>query len=89
MHQVHTCCFFSSFSSYLRASDRQSLLDSDIKMLQTSLKEMEGFLKWLQEAETTGNVLADASQRESLTQDSVRVKELRNQLEVRKSSRRG
>ncbi|XP_058880102.1 dystrophin-like isoform X3 [Acipenser ruthenus] len=64
-----------------RASDRQSLLDSDIKMLQTSLKEMEGFLKWLQEAETTGNVLADASQRESLTQDSVHVKELRNQLE--------
>ncbi|MGH0165245.1 UNVERIFIED_CONTAM: hypothetical protein FKN15_062821 [Acipenser sinensis] len=64
-----------------RASDRQSLLDSDIKMLQTSLKEMEGFLKWLQEAETTGNVLADASQRESLTQDSVRVIELRNQLE--------
>ncbi|RXM34129.1 Utrophin [Acipenser ruthenus] len=64
-----------------RASDRQSSLDSDIKMLQTSLKEMEGFLKWLQEAETTGNVLADASQRESLSQDSVRVKELRNQLE--------
>ncbi|MGH0134290.1 UNVERIFIED_CONTAM: hypothetical protein FKN15_028054 [Acipenser sinensis] len=64
-----------------RARDRQSSLDSDIKMLQTSLKEMEGFLKWLQEAETTGNVLADASQRESLSQDSVCVKELRNQLE--------
>ncbi|XP_041106254.1 dystrophin-like isoform X4 [Polyodon spathula] len=64
-----------------RASDRQSFLDSEIKMLQTSLKEMEVFLKWLQEAEITANVLADASQRESLTQDSVRVKELRSQLE--------
>lgn len=47
-----------------------------------SLRELECFLKWLQEAETTVNVLASASQREDLSQDSAHVKELRQQLEV-------
>uniref|UniRef100_A0AAZ3PVD8 Utrophin n=1 Tax=Oncorhynchus tshawytscha TaxID=74940 RepID=A0AAZ3PVD8_ONCTS len=64
-----------------RASDRQAQLDSDLTALQTSLRELEAFLKWLQEAETTVNVLADASQREELSQDSAHVKELRGQLE--------
>uniref|UniRef100_A0A8C8HLF0 Utrophin n=1 Tax=Oncorhynchus tshawytscha TaxID=74940 RepID=A0A8C8HLF0_ONCTS len=62
-------------------SDRQAQLDSDLTALQTSLRELEAFLKWLQEAETTVNVLADASQREELSQDSAHVKELRGQLE--------
>uniref|UniRef100_A0A8C7HZ85 Utrophin n=1 Tax=Oncorhynchus kisutch TaxID=8019 RepID=A0A8C7HZ85_ONCKI len=64
-----------------QASDRQAQLDSDLTALQTSLRELEAFLKWLQEAETTVNVLADASQREELSQDSAHVKELRGQLE--------
>lgn len=65
-----------------RASDRHALLDSELKGLQMSLKELETFLKWLQEAETTVNVLANASQREDLSQDTAHVKELRQQLEV-------
>uniref|UniRef100_A0A673A7P6 Utrophin n=1 Tax=Sphaeramia orbicularis TaxID=375764 RepID=A0A673A7P6_9TELE len=64
-----------------RASDRQAQLDTELKGLQMSLRELESFLKWLQEAETTVNVLADASQREDLSQDSAHVKELRRQLE--------
>ncbi|XP_078146088.1 utrophin isoform X3 [Centroberyx gerrardi] len=64
-----------------RASDRQAQLDCELKSLQSSLRELEAFLKWLQEAETTVNVLADASQREELSQDSAHVKELRGQLE--------
>ncbi|XP_063757579.1 dystrophin isoform X2 [Eleginops maclovinus] len=64
-----------------RASDRHAHLDSELKGLQVSLRELETFLKWLQEAETTVNVLADASQREDLSQDSAHVKELRRQLE--------
>ncbi|KAI1897629.1 hypothetical protein AGOR_G00085230 [Albula goreensis] len=64
-----------------RANDRQACLDAELKSLQASLKDLEGFLKWLQEAETTVNVLADASQREELSQDSARIKELRGQLE--------
>ncbi|KAM9339039.1 utrophin isoform 1-T1 [Symphorus nematophorus] len=64
-----------------RASDRHAQLDSELKGLQMSLRELESFLKWLQEAETTVNVLADASQREDLSQDSAHAKELRRQLE--------
>ncbi|XP_028970380.2 LOW QUALITY PROTEIN: dystrophin [Esox lucius] len=64
-----------------RASERQARLDSDLKALQMSLRELEAFLKWLQEAETTINVLADASQRVELSQDSAHLKELRGQLE--------
>nr|XP_033503851.1 dystrophin isoform X5 [Epinephelus lanceolatus] len=64
-----------------RASDRHAQLDNELKGLQMSLRELESFLKWLQEAETTVNVLADASQREDLSQDSAHAKELRRQLE--------
>ncbi|XP_057175633.1 dystrophin isoform X1 [Triplophysa rosa] len=63
-----------------RASDRQTALDSDLKTLQASLRELESFLKWLQEAETTVNVLSDAAQREELSQDSAHIKELKGQL---------
>ncbi|XP_051517186.1 dystrophin-like [Myxocyprinus asiaticus] len=63
-----------------RASDRQTALDSDLKTLQASLRELESFLKWLQEAETTLNVLSDAAQREGLAQDSTHIKELKGQL---------
>uniref|UniRef100_A0A3P9A6P6 Utrophin n=1 Tax=Esox lucius TaxID=8010 RepID=A0A3P9A6P6_ESOLU len=65
----------------LNKSERQARLDSDLKALQMSLRELEAFLKWLQEAETTINVLADASQRVELSQDSAHLKELRGQLE--------
>uniref|UniRef100_A0A8B9HDG7 Utrophin n=1 Tax=Astyanax mexicanus TaxID=7994 RepID=A0A8B9HDG7_ASTMX len=64
-----------------RASDRQAVLDSELKSLQASLRELESFLKWLQEAETTVNVLADASQREGISQDSAHIRELKGQLQ--------
>ncbi|XP_034555010.1 dystrophin isoform X2 [Notolabrus celidotus] len=64
-----------------RASDRHAQLDNDLKGLQMSLRELESFLKWLQEAETTVNVLADASEREDPSQESAHTKELRRQLE--------
>lgn len=69
----------------IRASDRQAALDSELKSLQVSLRELESFLKWLHEAETTVNVLSDAAQREGLSQDSAHIKELKVQLEVRAS----
>ncbi|XP_030578313.1 utrophin isoform X2 [Archocentrus centrarchus] len=64
-----------------RANDRHMQLDRELKGVQVSLRELESFLKWLQEAETTVNVLADASQREDVSQDSAHAKELRRQLE--------
>uniref|UniRef100_A0A8C1QGG0 Utrophin n=1 Tax=Cyprinus carpio TaxID=7962 RepID=A0A8C1QGG0_CYPCA len=64
----------------IRASDRQAALDSELKSLQVCLRELESFLKWLHEAETTANVLSDAAQREELSQDSAHIKELKGQL---------
>ncbi|XP_035177758.1 utrophin isoform X3 [Oxyura jamaicensis] len=64
-----------------RAVDRQNFLETELKMLQASHKDLESLLKWLQEAETTVNVLADASQRENTAQDSACVRELRKQMQ--------
>ncbi|XP_032538252.1 utrophin isoform X2 [Chiroxiphia lanceolata] len=64
-----------------RAVDRQNFLETELKTLQASHKDLESFLKWLQEAETTVNVLADASQRENTAQDSTCIRELRKQMQ--------
>ncbi|XP_027487780.1 utrophin isoform X4 [Corapipo altera] len=64
-----------------RAVDRQNFLETELKTLQASHKDLESFLKWLQEAETTVNVLADASQRENTAQDSTCIRELRRQMQ--------
>ncbi|XP_032910197.1 utrophin isoform X3 [Catharus ustulatus] len=64
-----------------RAVDRQNFLETEMKTVQASHKDLESFLKWLQEAETTVNVLADASERENTAQDSVCIRELRKQMQ--------
>ncbi|XP_005043818.1 PREDICTED: utrophin isoform X4 [Ficedula albicollis] len=64
-----------------RAVDRQNFLETEMKTVQALHKDLESFLKWLQEAETTVNVLADASQRENTAQDSVCIRELRKQMQ--------
>ncbi|XP_064505095.1 utrophin isoform X3 [Pseudopipra pipra] len=64
-----------------RAVDRQNFLETELKTLQASHKDLESFLKWLQEAETTVNVLADASHRENTAQDSACIRELRKQMQ--------
>lgn len=50
--------------------------------MQASRRDLENFLKWLQEAETTVNVLADASQREDALQDSILARELTQQMQA-------
>uniref|UniRef100_A0A8B9PFS1 Utrophin n=1 Tax=Apteryx owenii TaxID=8824 RepID=A0A8B9PFS1_APTOW len=64
-----------------RAVDRQNFLDAELKTVQALHKDLESFLKWLQEAETTVNVLEDASQRETAAQDSACIRELRKQIQ--------
>uniref|UniRef100_A0A8C0V2R0 Utrophin n=1 Tax=Cyanistes caeruleus TaxID=156563 RepID=A0A8C0V2R0_CYACU len=64
-----------------RALDRQNFLETEMKTVQASHKDLESFLKWLQEAETTVNVLADASERENTAQDNVCIRELRKQMQ--------
>ncbi|XP_070273932.1 utrophin isoform X2 [Myotis yumanensis] len=77
-------------TEYLKASwinlkqsiaDRQNALEAELRAVQASRKDLENFLKWLQEAETTVNVLADASQRENALQDTVLAKELTQQMQ--------
>ncbi|XP_042109512.1 utrophin isoform X11 [Ovis aries] len=62
-------------------ADRQSALEAELRTVQSSRKDLENFLKWIQEAETTVNVLADASQRENALQDTVLARELTQQMQ--------
>ena len=50
--------------------------------MQSSRKDLENFLKWIQEAETTVHVLGDASQRENALQDTVLARELTQQMQA-------
>lgn len=63
-------------------TDRQSALEAELRTVQASRKDLENFLKWLQEAETTVNVLADASEREDALQDTVLARELTQQMQA-------
>lgn len=74
---------YSDSCLVFRAVDRQNFLETEMKTVQASHKDLESFLKWIQEAETTVNVLADASEREDTAQDSVYIRELRKQMQVR------
>uniref|UniRef100_A0A8C8YPE9 Utrophin n=1 Tax=Prolemur simus TaxID=1328070 RepID=A0A8C8YPE9_PROSS len=62
-------------------ADRQNALEAELRAVQASRRDLENFLKWIQEAETTVNVLADASQREDALQDSILARELKQQMQ--------
>nr|XP_020142837.1 utrophin-like [Microcebus murinus] len=63
-------------------ADRQNALEAELRAVQASRRDLENFLKWIQEAETTVNVLADASQRENALQDNILARELKQQMQV-------
>ncbi|XP_045150513.1 utrophin [Echinops telfairi] len=62
-------------------ADRQTTLEAELRTVQASRRDLENFLKWIQEAEATVNVLADASQRENALQDSTLAQELNQQMQ--------
>ncbi|XP_006891741.1 PREDICTED: utrophin [Elephantulus edwardii] len=62
-------------------ADRQIALEAELRTVQASRRDLENFLKWIQEAETTVNVLADACQRENALQDSTMARELQRQMQ--------
>ncbi|XP_053146646.1 utrophin isoform X4 [Hemicordylus capensis] len=64
-----------------RSGSRQNALETELKIIHATLKDLESFLKWMQEAEATVNVLADASRRENVARDSVSGRELKKQIE--------
>ncbi|KAG8508916.1 Utrophin [Galemys pyrenaicus] len=69
-------------SQHRSIADRQSALEAELRTVQASRRDLENFLKWMQEAEATVNVLADASQREDALEDSTLARELAQQMEV-------
>ncbi|KAM9836007.1 dystrophin-like [Aulostomus maculatus] len=59
-----------------RVSDREAALDSALKLLQHFYFDLEKFLSWLTEAETTCNVLIDATNKERLQEQPEAARNL-------------
>ncbi|XP_042722576.1 dystrophin isoform X11 [Lagopus leucura] len=62
-----------------RVSEREAALESALLMLQEFYLDLEKFLAWLTEAETTANVLQDATRKENTLEDPQMVRELMKQ----------
>ncbi|XP_047620792.1 dystrophin isoform X2 [Phacochoerus africanus] len=62
-----------------RLSERETVLEETHRLLQQFPLDLEKFLAWLTEAETTANVLQDATHKERLLEDSKGVRELMKQ----------
>ncbi|XP_042667034.1 dystrophin isoform X8 [Centrocercus urophasianus] len=62
-----------------RVSEREAALESALLMLQEFYLDLEKFLAWLTEAETTANVLQDATRKEKTLEDPQMVRELMKQ----------
>uniref|UniRef100_A0A670Z167 Utrophin n=1 Tax=Pseudonaja textilis TaxID=8673 RepID=A0A670Z167_PSETE len=71
----------SSMLSNAKTCNRQNCLEADLKTVHALLRDLEKFLKWIQEAEATVNVLADALQREPTTSGRGPGRELKKQIE--------
>ncbi|XP_075630661.1 dystrophin isoform X5 [Balearica regulorum gibbericeps] len=62
-----------------RVCEREAALESALRMLQQFYLDLEKFLAWLTEAETTANVLQDATHKEKTLEDAKMVRELMKQ----------
>ncbi|XP_062039363.1 dystrophin isoform X8 [Lepus europaeus] len=66
-------------SIHKRVNEREATLEEAYRLLQQFPLDLEKFLAWLTEAETTANVLQDATHKERLPEDSKGVRELMKQ----------
>ncbi|XP_038658197.1 dystrophin isoform X9 [Scyliorhinus canicula] len=62
-----------------RASEREAALEAALRLLQQFYLDLDKFRAWLTEAETTANVLQDATYKERLLDDTQLVRELTKQ----------
>ncbi|XP_068124423.1 dystrophin isoform X5 [Hyperolius riggenbachi] len=62
-----------------RVSDRDGALEAALRLLQQFYLDLEKFLAWLTEAETTANVLQDAKNKDGLLEDTQGLRELTTQ----------
>lgn len=65
-----------------RVSDREAALEAALKLLQQSYLDLEKFLNWLTEAETTCNVLIDATNKERMQEQPEAARNLLAQWKV-------
>lgn len=63
-------------------NEREATLEEAHRLLQQFPLDLEKFLAWLTEAETTANVLQDATRKERLLEDAKGVRELMKQWQV-------
>uniref|UniRef100_UPI00398ED900 dystrophin isoform X4 n=1 Tax=Pristiophorus japonicus TaxID=55135 RepID=UPI00398ED900 len=66
-------------ASNKRASEREAALEAALRLLQQFYLDLDKFRAWLTEAETTANVLQDATYKERLLDDTQLVRELTKQ----------
>nr|XP_034970272.1 dystrophin isoform X6 [Zootoca vivipara] len=62
-----------------RVSEREAALEAALRLLQQFYLDLEKFLAWLTEAETTANVLQNATHKERILEDTQGVRELMKQ----------
>ncbi|XP_042314822.1 dystrophin isoform X11 [Sceloporus undulatus] len=62
-----------------RVGEREAALEAALRLLQQFYLDLEKFLAWLTEAETTANVLQDATHKERILEDAQGVRELMKQ----------
>ncbi|XP_066562465.1 dystrophin isoform X5 [Amia ocellicauda] len=62
-----------------KVGEREAALEAALRLLQQFYLDLEKFLSWLTEAETTANVLQDATHKEGLLDDPHVVRELMKQ----------
>ncbi|XP_025903078.1 dystrophin [Nothoprocta perdicaria] len=62
-----------------RVGEREGALEAALRMLQQFYLDLEKFLAWLTEAETTANVLQDATHKEKVLEEAKAVRELMKQ----------
>lgn len=71
-----------TFYLRLSVSDREAALEAALKLLQHFYLDLEKFLNWLTEAETTCNVLIDATNKERLQEKPEAARNLLAQWKV-------
>lgn len=59
-------CCWNYATCHSRVSDREAALEAALKLLQQFSLDLDKFLNWLTEAETTCNVLIDATNKERI-----------------------
>uniref|UniRef100_A0A8C4S883 Dystrophin n=1 Tax=Erpetoichthys calabaricus TaxID=27687 RepID=A0A8C4S883_ERPCA len=62
-----------------KVGEREAALEAALRLLQQFYLDLEKFLSWLTEAETTANVLQDATHKEGILDDAHVVRELLKQ----------